>query len=222
MENLNIETGNRIKECREKIGLTQNELAEQINSAANHISCLERGKRRLTLEMANRLSPILNVSTDYLLCNSDFEDKNSNPTMYDAMHGFKSILEVLGFTVKPYADIDSLSKKYNIYTYSEFDNTVVERWKSFLHDYHYTNKSIVFSKIKPSDCIICTDDDLIQLTDFLYFTVKGWLDNKLIENNLSKTDRLKLYNTEKTNDNTINDILSNLMDKAAEYEKNKN
>lgn len=72
--------GKRVKECREAAGYTQPELAEAIEAlpenngktrSDKHISAVERGERRLSIEYARLISKVLKVDEDYLLCKSD-------------------------------------------------------------------------------------------------------------------------------------------------------
>ncbi|MDM8540334.1 helix-turn-helix transcriptional regulator [Desulfococcaceae bacterium HSG9] len=55
--------GNLLAAARYKVGLTQAELAEKLGLRRNMISDYERGKRRLSLTMAERFSKILNIKT---------------------------------------------------------------------------------------------------------------------------------------------------------------
>ena len=50
---------NRIKECRQRQGLTQCRLAELVNSTTQQISLLERGERQLTLHWMVRIGAAL-------------------------------------------------------------------------------------------------------------------------------------------------------------------
>ena len=43
------EIGNRIKECRKRAGLTQEQLSERIGLSKNHISGIERGLNQPTI-----------------------------------------------------------------------------------------------------------------------------------------------------------------------------
>ena len=59
--------GKRIKAAREQAGLTQEELAEQLEMSATHISVIERGVKPPKLETFVRIANSLNVSADSLL-----------------------------------------------------------------------------------------------------------------------------------------------------------
>ena len=59
--------GQKIKEKRNKLGLTQEKLAEKCNLSVGYIAHIERGSKSLSLETAVKISHVLNVSIDYLL-----------------------------------------------------------------------------------------------------------------------------------------------------------
>lgn len=59
--------GKRIKSVREKKGLTQEQLAEQVNLSPMHISVIERGNKLPRLETLINIANVLDVSADTLL-----------------------------------------------------------------------------------------------------------------------------------------------------------
>jgi transcriptional regulator with XRE-family HTH domain len=60
--------GKRIKQCRESLGLTQEELAEKTGFTVNYISTLERGKSFPRCEKLIILINSLEVSADAIFC----------------------------------------------------------------------------------------------------------------------------------------------------------
>ena len=62
--------GERIKEERLKLGLTQAQLAEDIDISDTHIGHIERGERGITLTTLVRLAGRLGVTIDYLMQDS--------------------------------------------------------------------------------------------------------------------------------------------------------
>jgi len=62
-----IKLGQRIKEERLRLNLTQAKLAEDINISDAYMGQIERGERSLTLDTLVRLVNRLDVSIDYLL-----------------------------------------------------------------------------------------------------------------------------------------------------------
>ena len=59
--------GKRIKSAREEKGLTQEQLAEQVNLSPMHISVIERGNKLPRLETLIKIANVLDVSADTLL-----------------------------------------------------------------------------------------------------------------------------------------------------------
>ena len=62
-----IAVGKRIKQARERRGMTQEELAERIDISASHMSVAERGKKGLKLETLVNIANALDVSPSELL-----------------------------------------------------------------------------------------------------------------------------------------------------------
>jgi transcriptional regulator with XRE-family HTH domain len=62
--------GQRIREERQKLKLTQSQLAEAIDISDTYVGQIERGERSLTLDTLVRLVNRLGVSIDYLLKDS--------------------------------------------------------------------------------------------------------------------------------------------------------
>ena len=59
--------GRRIKAAREPIGLTQEELAEEVDLSPMHVSVIERGVKLPKLETLINIANALDVSADVLL-----------------------------------------------------------------------------------------------------------------------------------------------------------
>lgn len=62
--------GNRIREERLKLNLTQEALSEDINISTSYMGQLERGERSLSLDTLVKLVQRLGVTIDYLLQDS--------------------------------------------------------------------------------------------------------------------------------------------------------
>ena len=59
--------GNRIKETRKKLGLTQEELAEKLEITPCYVGEIERDVKMPSLELFIKIVNVLDVSADYLL-----------------------------------------------------------------------------------------------------------------------------------------------------------
>ena len=66
-KSLNIEVGRRIREVREDLKLTREQLAEVSEMTPRFLACVENGQSGVSLESLKKLSASLRVSTDYLL-----------------------------------------------------------------------------------------------------------------------------------------------------------
>ena len=62
--------GQRVREERQKLNLTQSRLAEDIDISDTYVGQIERGERSLTLDTLVKLVNRLGVSIDYLLKDS--------------------------------------------------------------------------------------------------------------------------------------------------------
>ena len=79
--------GERIREERRKLGLTQAQLAEAVDISDTYMGAIERGERSLTLDTLVRLVNRLGVTVDYLLADS-VTDSDTN-----IMDQFKQIID---------------------------------------------------------------------------------------------------------------------------------
>ena len=69
--------GKRIREERQALRLTLEQLAEKIDKTGNYLGQIERGDRKLSIETLVDISNALNVSVDYLLTdNITISDNN--------------------------------------------------------------------------------------------------------------------------------------------------
>lgn len=59
--------GDRIREARKKVGLTQDQLSEKLDVSLAYISEIERGLKMPSMQLFIKLVEILDVSADYLL-----------------------------------------------------------------------------------------------------------------------------------------------------------
>ena len=79
--------GERIREERKRLNLTQAQLAEAIDISDTYMGAIERGERSLTLDTLVRLVNRLGVTVDYMLSDS-VPDNDSN-----IMEQFKQIID---------------------------------------------------------------------------------------------------------------------------------
>lgn len=103
--------GERIREERLRLHLTQAQLAEAVDISDTHMGAIERGERSLTLDTLVRIVNRLGVTVDYLLSDS-VSDSNNN-----VMEQFKQITDQQPLERKQMA----INVLRTIFSY--FDNT---------------------------------------------------------------------------------------------------
>lgn len=69
------EYSNRLRDLRKEKGLTQDELAEKLNTSRSRISMYEQGKRQPDFEMQESIADFFNVNLDYLFGKSDDDER---------------------------------------------------------------------------------------------------------------------------------------------------
>ena len=62
-----IKLGKLVRIVRKKRGLTQEKLAELVDVSTSYIGHIERGTRKLSIDMLHRLCKALGVSADFLM-----------------------------------------------------------------------------------------------------------------------------------------------------------
>ena len=90
----------RLKLLRLEIKLTQKEIAEKLGMSQQAYAVWETGKRNPNQKTLNLLSDFFNVSTDYLLGNTDIKNKNLETDLNKTLDTVKS------FDGKPITDSD--------------------------------------------------------------------------------------------------------------------
>lgn len=94
--------GKRIAILRKELGLSQTDLANQLNTSVSVVSRYELDKMTPSVDTAKKLAEILNTSVGYLLGETDNAELFKNPEM-----------------LKRFQDIDQFNeedKKYILYT----------------------------------------------------------------------------------------------------------
>ena len=77
--------GNRIRIRRKELNLKQYQVAEQLNISNNHMSSIENGREKPSLETLLGICNILNVTPDYLLLGNMHTDDVSQ----DVLNGLR-------------------------------------------------------------------------------------------------------------------------------------
>ena len=84
MKDINYkEMGKRIKEGRNKLGITQDKLSEMIDVSPSYISEIERGTSICSLAVLVNIAEILELNLDYLV--NGFNEKNANSSFTEIL-----------------------------------------------------------------------------------------------------------------------------------------
>ena len=88
--------GNRIKEQRKRLNLTQEELGKLINVTKVSICCYEKGTRTPTLETLKVLAEVFDTDINYLLGNDSYEvaENNSSYGTYFSKEEIEAVKEI--------------------------------------------------------------------------------------------------------------------------------
>lgn len=74
---INIEIGKRIKESRQRIGITQEQLSEAIDVSTQYLSDLERGLVGISIATLKQVCIALCTSSDWILFGDTTQDARS-------------------------------------------------------------------------------------------------------------------------------------------------
>lgn len=77
--------GNKIRERRNFLKVTQENLANDINVSASFISDIENGRRKMSLETMIKMSIALKTSLDYFILDNVKDVKLKNNIKYDEL-----------------------------------------------------------------------------------------------------------------------------------------
>lgn len=98
-----ISIGRKIANGRISKGLTQEELAEKINSNAGYISNIETAKKKPSLRMLIKIVNVLDISLDYLvvneLDNKEFKDDIEIMELYKEVRKLNSADKTLFYNL---------------------------------------------------------------------------------------------------------------------------
>lgn len=77
--------GNKIRERRNFLKITQENLADRINVSASFISDIENGRRKMSLETMIKISIALKTSLDYFVLDNIEDIRVKNKTKFDEL-----------------------------------------------------------------------------------------------------------------------------------------
>ena len=77
------------------LGMTQEELAEALNVSLEHLSKMERGKRKPSIDLIVAMACYFHVSTDYLLMGKDHDMEESRTKLLSVVMQLTEIAKSL-------------------------------------------------------------------------------------------------------------------------------
>lgn len=101
----------RLKELRKKANLTQKDMADYFGTSQPSYQAWESGKRKPNSESLDKIANFFNVSTDYLLGNTEIK----NPNELDIEKVKSSLRKSLGFngsTDIPEEELENMAKAF--------------------------------------------------------------------------------------------------------------
>ncbi len=79
--------GQRVRAARKSCGLSQETLGEMCGVSTAHIGHIERGTRIASLEVLFKLSSVLDVSLDWLFCDSANDSEDALKGIFARLRG---------------------------------------------------------------------------------------------------------------------------------------
>lgn len=182
--------GNRLKELRTDRNMTQQELANKMGVKRQIINYYENDNRQPKIDDIKELSKIFGVTSDYLLCSTDFKNFD------DLVNNMQSTEKLIDY-------INRLDKE---------DNEVLSATLNGFLDY-LVNNSIYNEKnayIIGLACYISRHKEMIKKAQAVYLILsEKIIDNDNLTSGISERDDLILYkflDFIKTKDDFMDDV----------------
>jgi transcriptional regulator with XRE-family HTH domain len=106
LELIFLSTGTRIKEQRNKLKITQYQLAEQLGLTVDMVRSLESDRKKPSIDTLNKLADLYGCTTDYLLARTD------DPIKRITNRDYLDPIEKLYKTIRvPLAEMDEFLSK---------------------------------------------------------------------------------------------------------------
>lgn len=86
-------SGQRIHNLRKAKGMTQEQLAEELEISVTHLAKAEAGRHRCSVELYIKIATFFDVSLDFLICGK--EDHSMKEKIYAVMRELSTIAEMI-------------------------------------------------------------------------------------------------------------------------------
>ena len=90
-----VEFGKRIRDERAKLGMTQEELADDLNISHGHLNKIEKGKEGCSIDLLLELSDFFGVSTDFLLVGKRIDSMEIKARLQGVISNLSGVLKEL-------------------------------------------------------------------------------------------------------------------------------
>ena len=84
--------GERLRELRKRKGLSQEAMAELLNTSKTHYGNMERGKKGVSIDFLLEIAETFHVSTDYLLMGRDYVNLHSRKRLEGVLQELSGII----------------------------------------------------------------------------------------------------------------------------------
>jgi transcriptional regulator with XRE-family HTH domain len=92
MVHLKVVLASNIRARRKDMGMTQESLAEKVNTASTYIAMIEAGKRNPSFRMIERIAEVLRVEAPALFAMKNYPSESSSQIRDDLMDRFDQFL----------------------------------------------------------------------------------------------------------------------------------
>jgi transcriptional regulator with XRE-family HTH domain len=100
MVHLKSVLASNIKAGRKELGLTQESLAEKVNTASTYIAMIESGKRAPSFKMIERIAEVLGIEAPNLFSMKNYPAESSAQIREDLVNRFDQFLRAAANEVK--------------------------------------------------------------------------------------------------------------------------
>ena len=88
-----MEFGKRIRDERAKLGMTQEELADDLNISHGHLNKIEKGKEGCSIDLLLELADYFGVSTDFLLVGKRIDSMEIKARLQGVISNLSGVLK---------------------------------------------------------------------------------------------------------------------------------
>ena len=90
-----VEFGKRIRDERAKLGMTKEELADDLNISHGHLNKIEKGKEGCSIDLLLELADYFGVSTDFLLVGKRIDSMEIKARLQGVISNLSGVLKEL-------------------------------------------------------------------------------------------------------------------------------